>query len=86
MKVKTSVTLSQELLAQIDRWPDFHNRSAFLETAAWAYLEYLMGEERDRRDLEILNSRADYLNAEMADVLLYQGPFTAVDRAEDGYR
>jgi hypothetical protein len=28
-------------------------------------------EERERRDLEILNTRADYLNAEMADVLLY---------------
>jgi hypothetical protein len=28
-------------------------------------------EERERRDLEILKARADYLNAEMTDVLLY---------------
>lgn len=72
MKVKTSVTLSQELLAEIDLLPAYHNRSLFLETAAWAYLEHLSYEERERRDLEILNARADYLNAEMADVLLYQ--------------
>ncbi len=74
MKVKTSVTLSQELLAEIDHLPTYHNRSLFLETAAWAYLEQLSQDERERRDLEILNARAEYLNAEMADVLLYQAP------------
>jgi metal-responsive CopG/Arc/MetJ family transcriptional regulator len=74
MKVKTSVTLSQELLEEIDHLPGHDNRSMFLEMAAWAYLEQLSREERERRDLEILNSRADYLNAEMADVLLYQVP------------
>lgn len=72
MKVKTSVTLSRELLLQIDQLPEPGNRSAFLETAGWAYLELLRRVESDRRDLEILNARADYLNAEAADALLYQ--------------
>ena len=73
MKVKTSITLSQELLRQIDTLPAPHaNRSAFFETAARADIEQLRREEQAARDLEIINRRADYLNAEMADVLLYQ--------------
>jgi len=64
MKEKTSVTLSQELLTKIDQLPAYRNRSAFLEVAACAYLEQLKREERDRRDLEIINALADYLNAE----------------------
>jgi len=73
MKVKTSITLSQELLREIDTLPAPHaNRSAFLETAAWAYIEQLRREEQAARDLEILNRRAYYFNAEMADTLLYQ--------------
>jgi hypothetical protein len=46
----------------------------FLETAAWAYLERLRHEAQTARDLEILNRRADYLNAEVADALLCQVP------------
>ena len=73
MKVKTSITLSEELLEQIDLLPTPHqNRSAFLETAAWVYIEQLRREEQAARDLEILNRRADYLNAELADALQYQ--------------
>ncbi len=73
MKVKTSITLSSELLQHIDVLTMPHaNRSAFLEAAAWAYIEQLQREEQAARDLEILNRRADYLNGEMADVLLYQ--------------
>lgn len=75
MKVKTSVTLSQDLLEQIDTLPAPHyNRSAFLEMAAWAYLAQLRHEAQAAHDLEILNRRADYLNAEAADALLYQAP------------
>ena len=74
MKVKTSVTLSQELLWQIDQLPETVNRSAFLETAGWAYLELMRRAESDQRDLEIINGRVDYLNAETPDALLYQVP------------
>lgn len=73
MKVKTSVTLSQELLDIIDDLPEqYRNRSLFLEAAAWAYVRQLQRAEQTARDLEILNRRADYLNAEATDALAYQ--------------
>ena len=56
---------------QIDRVDK--NRSAFLEKASRAYLAGLARAERDTRDAEILNSRAERLNAEALDVLDYQG-------------
>lgn len=73
MKVKTSVTLSQELLDIIDELPEqYHNRSLFLETAAWAFIQQMRRAEAAARDLEILDRRADHLNAEVMDALDYQ--------------
>ena len=73
MKVKASVTLSDDLLAALARCEGlFCSRSEFLEAAAWAYLRQIPCDERDARDLEILNRRADKLNEEAADVLDYQ--------------
>lgn len=73
MKIKTSITLSQELLSTIDQVVDVHqSRSLFLETAAWDYLAKLKRAQQNVRDLDILNRRADYLNAEVADALAYQ--------------
>ncbi|MGA2877389.1 MAG: hypothetical protein ABSG13_00395 [Bryobacteraceae bacterium] len=70
MRVKTSVTLPSDLLDQLDRVDK--NRSALLERAARAYLTCLEGEQRDRRDLEIINRNAERLNREAADTLGYQ--------------
>ena len=73
MKVKTSITLSQEILEAMDRISSrYKNRSDLIETAIRAYLAELEGEERDRRDLEMINRNADRLNREAADVLKYQ--------------
>jgi metal-responsive CopG/Arc/MetJ family transcriptional regulator len=73
MKIKTSVTLSEELLEQIDRRGEqFKNRSDFLEIAAKAFLARLERDELNARDLEIINRNADRLNCEAADVLDYQ--------------
>jgi hypothetical protein len=73
MKVKTSITLSGEVLGLIDRHhAEFRSRSAFLERAARAYLADLARTEAERRDLEIINRHADALNAEAGDVLAYQ--------------
>jgi metal-responsive CopG/Arc/MetJ family transcriptional regulator len=71
MRVKTSVTLPKDLLIRIDRVD--RNRSAFVEKASRAYLATLEKTRRDARDLEILNTHAERLNAEAADVLKYQG-------------
>ena len=70
MKLKTSITLPDDLLSRIDRADS--NRSAFLEKAARQYLARLEKEMRDARDTEILNARADRLNKEALDVLDYQ--------------
>ena len=72
MRVKTSVTLPKDLLTKIDRVE--RNRSAFVEKAARAYLSSLERARRDARDLEIINSNAEALNAEATDALGYQVP------------
>ena len=70
VRVKTSITLPAELIDQLDRIDK--NRSALLERAARAYLGHLERENRDRRDLEIINRNADRLNREAMDTLDYQ--------------
>lgn len=73
MKVKTSITLSEELLKAISkRSKDYESRSDFIETALWAFIHRSLQAERDRRDLEILNRESDRLNREAEDVLDYQ--------------
>jgi metal-responsive CopG/Arc/MetJ family transcriptional regulator len=73
MKVKTSVTLSAEVVRAIDRAAGkTSNRSRVLETAAREFLVRRARAERDALDLAILNRCADELNSEMADVLAYQ--------------
>ena len=76
MKVKTSITLSEELLKVLDKRARQHhkNRSDFIEAAVWAFVRQLARNEQNARDLEILNRRADFLNEEAADVLSYQIP------------
>lgn len=75
MKIKTSVTISEELLEEMN---DFlgadQNRSHFLETAAWAYIAKLRRAQQNAQDIAIINRRADYLNSEAADALSYQLP------------
>jgi len=58
------------LLTRLDRVDK--NRSAVLERAALAYLACLEREERDQRDLEIINRNAGRLNREAMDTLEYQ--------------
>ncbi len=73
MKVKTSVTLSQELLALIDQYVEGeNNRSAFIELAVKTYLELIKRNKRDQNDLQIINRLSEKLNREAIDVLQYQ--------------
>jgi metal-responsive CopG/Arc/MetJ family transcriptional regulator len=72
MKVKTSITLPHELLEAIDvRTGRERSRSQFIEAAVKAFLDKSVRDERDARDLEILNGRAAHLNREAVDVLAY---------------
>lgn len=73
MKVKTSITLSQDLLEAVDkRAGSFKNRSAFIEEALRAYIAQARREEQNAKDLFIINRRAERLNQEAAEVLAYQ--------------
>ncbi len=73
MKVKASITLSEDLMSQIDAQSEhFGNRSAFIEQAVRHFLAVEKQRSRDARDLEILNAHAEALNAEAADVLSFQ--------------
>jgi len=75
MKVKTSITLSNEVMETIDQYMgEYRSRSEFLETAARKYIAQLVQKEADQRDFEIINRNADSLNAEALDVLSYQLP------------
>ncbi len=76
MKIKTSITLSEDLLEVVDQQSREYNRnrSEFIEDALRAFLAQMLRDERNARDLEILNQRADVLNEEATDVLAYQVP------------
>ena len=75
MKVKISITLSEERVRAIDRQQsEYNSRSEFLEAAARSFLVSLIRKKAERRDLEIINRHAEELNAEAEDVLAYQVP------------
>jgi metal-responsive CopG/Arc/MetJ family transcriptional regulator len=73
MRIKTSVSLSEELLDEIGRaGVRGGNRSEFLERAAWDRIALLKRKRREARDRRILDRHAKRLNAEALDVLEYQ--------------
>jgi metal-responsive CopG/Arc/MetJ family transcriptional regulator len=75
MKEKTSITLSSDVLAQVDRKAGAKaSRSAFIEGVLREYFKAKAREAINARDLELINANADYLNREMEDVLEYQAP------------
>ena len=73
MKVKTSVTLSDDLLKAIDEHSGpLKNRSEFIEKAVRNYISQVIRDRQNAKDLEIINRKADRLNEEATDVLSYQ--------------
>ena len=74
MKVKTSITLSKELLREIDARvePQQRSRSEFIEEAVRAFLARADRAALVAREAALLRRHASALNAEMADVLEYQ--------------
>ena len=74
MKEKTSITLSTDVLAGIDRLAGSkHSRSSFIERVLRSYLLQRAREQVQARDLDRLNQAAQRLTAEAAEVLEYQG-------------
>ncbi len=76
MKVKTSITISDYLIKEIDNIiKDSRNRSRFIEEAIKAYINIKRKNMRDKKDLDIINNSEKSLNAEAEDVLAYQVKF-----------
>jgi metal-responsive CopG/Arc/MetJ family transcriptional regulator len=75
MKAKTSITLSSDILARIDRLAGSrHSRSAFIEGVLRRFLKQRSRAAIAARDLARINAAAEQLNSEAADVLEYQAP------------
>ena len=73
MKVKTSITLSEDVVEAIDGLAgESRNRSELIETVLRGYLAQVKRDEQNRRDLGIINRRATRLNREAEDVLAFQ--------------
>jgi metal-responsive CopG/Arc/MetJ family transcriptional regulator len=73
MKVKTSITLSKDIVEKIDSLSEsYGNRSALIEKAVRDFITAREKLDRDYNDLEIINQQADTLNSEAKDVLSYQ--------------
>jgi len=71
MKVKTSITLSEDLVKILNRYAA-DNRSEFIEKALRSFIAQLARDEKTARDIRIINDKAEALNAEAEDVLAYQ--------------
>lgn len=74
MKVKTSITLSEDVVEAVDDLAGSSgNRSEVIETALRRYLAQIKRDGQNSRDLEIINRRHARLNREAEDVLAFQG-------------
>jgi len=76
MKVTTSITLSENVLKEVDDFLDYpEDRSTLIEQAIREYIERQKGSSRGLRaltDLELINNSAEDLNKEAEDILSYQ--------------
>ncbi len=76
MKLKTSLTLSEDLVTKLDRLagPDV-SRSAFIEQVLRDFVEGRAQARREAREVAAINRHAAKLNAEMKDALSFQAGF-----------
>jgi len=73
MKRKTSITLSPDVLAKVDRLAGSkYSRSAVIEHILRLHIRQRSRKKIHACDLERINAAADLLNSEAEDVLTYQ--------------
>ncbi len=76
MKQKTSITLSEDVLRDLDRRAGSgQSRSAYIERVLRRHFRRVDREAAQRLDVERINAAADQINAEMAEVLEFQAPW-----------
>jgi len=85
MKIKISITLSEDLLDEVDRAAGAESRSAFIEAVLRGFLRRRALGQEQARDREILDRVAEALNEEAMDVLRYQTTWLeGVDEVPEG--
>ncbi len=73
MKVRTSITLPEELLVKVDELAGSKNRrSKIVESALVAYVEKKTPRKRNQRDIDIINKNADLINKQVEETLEFQ--------------
>lgn len=73
MKVKTSLTLSEDVLSRIDKLAGAKvSRSSFVEEILRDFIDGRAQARRDAREVAAINRHAPQLNAEMAEALTFQ--------------
>ena len=82
MKEKTSITLSSDLLAEVDRNSGSKTRSAYIEQVLREHFKAKVREAIHARDLELINAHADHLSRESQDLDQYQAPIEWEEEAE----
>jgi metal-responsive CopG/Arc/MetJ family transcriptional regulator len=74
MKAKTSLTLSEDLIASIDKLagPEI-SRSAYIEQILREFVNRRAQARKDAREVAAINRHAAQANVEMSDTLSFQG-------------
>jgi metal-responsive CopG/Arc/MetJ family transcriptional regulator len=73
MKTKTSLTLSGDLIARIDKLAGSKiSRSSYIEQILRDFVDGLAQARKDAREVAAINRHAAQLNAEMSDALSFQ--------------
>jgi metal-responsive CopG/Arc/MetJ family transcriptional regulator len=75
MKQKTSITLSSDILKEVDRIAGRNtSRSEFIENVLREYFKMKVREAINARDLALINAHVDYLTRESQELDEYQAP------------
>jgi metal-responsive CopG/Arc/MetJ family transcriptional regulator len=73
MKTKTSLTLSEDLVASIDKLAGPKvSRSAYIEQILREFVDRRAQARKHAREIAAINRHATQLNAEMSDALSFQ--------------
>jgi len=76
MKRKTSITLTEDVLRELDRYAGSgDSRSGYIERVLRRHFRRRARAVEQARDVECINAAADRLNAEMAEVLEFRAPW-----------
>jgi metal-responsive CopG/Arc/MetJ family transcriptional regulator len=74
MKVKTSVSLSEECLRELDKLSGDSNRSALIETAVVEYIARRQRKSRGLKDQQRIAANAKSLERDVLETLEFQAP------------